>query len=205
MYYEGAVILDKRYWLDKSFKSSNYKFVSSKITYEFFLDTISKDDYTLSELGFSAQGLSKFLKRTFPDRKSKTGSDKICKFLLSKIGRKQCSKCLEILPFINFYSDRTDTSGYGGWCKTCDHNFRVANPGFTRAYTAKRRALIKQRTVVFDQKGIEEFYLNRPEGFHVDHIIPLCGDNVCGLHVLSNLQYLPSKDNLTKGNKDNGW
>jgi hypothetical protein len=52
-----------------------------------------------------------------------------------------------------------------------------------------------------DINKIKEFYNNCPEGFHVDHIVPLQGDLVSGFHVLENLQYLPAKDNLSKGNK----
>ena len=37
--------------------------------------------------------------------------------------------------------------------------------------------------------------------WEVDHIIPLQGENVCGLHVDYNLQYLTPEENGKKGNR----
>ena len=38
--------------------------------------------------------------------------------------------------------------------------------------------------------------------WHVDHIIPLKGKDVCGFHVWNNLAVIPKVENLRKGNKN---
>ena len=77
-----------------------------------------------------------------------------------------------------------------------------ANPEKRRFWTKMRKEHIKQATPAWaDLKAIEAFYANTPAGYHVDHIIPLRGQFVSGLHVLENLQYLPADENLAKGNR----
>lgn len=80
--------------------------------------------------------------------------------------------------------------------------WRLRNKGRGNASQAKRKAARLQQTPKWaDLKAIRDFYNNCPDGYHVDHIIPLQGKNVRGLHVLENLQYLPAVENKRKSNK----
>jgi len=68
--------------------------------------------------------------------------------------------------------------------------------------TAKYRADLDKRTPDWaDLEGIEFFYTMCPPGQVVDHIHPLRGKRVSGLHVLENLQYLTPEANSRKSNK----
>jgi hypothetical protein len=72
----------------------------------------------------------------------------------------------------------------------------------TRALKIKSQTNRNLRVVAWtDWDRIKEIYANCPEGMEVDHIIPLQGKNVSGLHVSWNLQYLMPAVNRSKGNK----
>lgn len=84
--------------------------------------------------------------------------------------------------------------------------YRKLNPHVGRAKIAKRRASTLQRTPKWaDLVAIKEIYKDCPESYVVDHIIPLQGELVSGLHVPSNLQYLTGSDNSSKRNKFDPW
>ena len=88
------------------------------------------------------------------------------------------------------------------------------NPTASRTQTAKYRAVKLQRTPQWaNVDKIKEIYLDcgeinnmarivgSVEKFVVDHIIPLLGENVSGLHVENNLQIITDSENARKGNK----
>jgi len=76
------------------------------------------------------------------------------------------------------------------------------HPGKVNAANVAYQAAKLKRTPVWaDKKSIQEFYiLASKNNMHVDHIIPLRGKLVSGLHILENLQLLPSTDNHQKSN-----
>ena len=114
--------------------------------------------------------------------------------LLSYIGKKLCKKCNVIKDISNFGFNAANNSegivGIRAECKQC-HTLD----------TKYQKYNISQRTPKWaDKLQIRKIYSECPEGMHVDHIIPLRGELVSGLHVENNLQYLSPIDNMSKSN-----
>ena len=85
--------------------------------------------------------------------------------------------------------------------RAASKRFRQAHPGRKNHDTAVRRLALAQRVPAWaNLDKIREVYENCPKGYHVDHIIPLRGKTVSGLHVPENLQYLTASDNREKSN-----
>ena len=90
--------------------------------------------------------------------------------------------------------------------------WRADNKGLVNAFTGQRRAAILNRTPAWltgcDRWIIKQAYelaalRSKMFGFpwHVDHVIPLRGKMVSGLHVPLNLQVIPGAENILKGNR----
>ena len=82
---------------------------------------------------------------------------------------------------------------------------------YSRRWAASRRAMIESTALLkgdeWNDFFIKEIYslsatreLETGVTWHVDHILPLKGESVTGLHVWYNLQLIPAKLNIQKGN-----
>jgi hypothetical protein len=142
----------------------------------------------------------KGLKRYFTGKQCKNGH-----IAERKVANKTCVTCLAIARSAWSEKNRHKDNSYKAkWNKD--------NKDKKLVLTRKRQIGKINRTPRwlsdFDKLKIKCIYsiaamLTREnkEPWHVDHIIPLQGKNVSGLHVPSNLQFIRGKENSKKFNK----
>ena len=87
-------------------------------------------------------------------------------------------------------------------CRGCEREKRKRNAPRRRRRNLAKEFKVQRAIPLWSNTALViRFVAACPPGFHVDHIIPLRGKNVCGLHVTANLQYLPAQENMRKSNK----
>lgn len=146
------------------------------------------------------------------------GNETYKNVLMFHAGLKKCPSCNLILEYISYAKDISKSYGISTYCKECvsERNkkyyenykniyHKVYIEDHRTEYNARnahRRAKKISATPKWANLDIiKRVYEHCPEGCHVDHKVPLSGDNVCGLHVENNLQYLTVQENLEKNNK----
>ena len=106
---------------------------------------------------------------------------------------KTCNQCGLTKSLDQFYNHKRATDGKRPNCNTC-----------RRAYKAGRRERLKNATAAwFEREAVAALYAEsraRSTPHQVDHIIPVNGRLVCGLHCLANLQVIPAHENNRKNN-----
>lgn len=88
--------------------------------------------------------------------------------------------------------------------KYCSKKCKPRSPAQNASRKARKRMKRERKLSCVTWKQVDDYYKLRPEGFHVDHIIPINHPDVSGLHVPWNFQYLQSDDNMVKSNKFDG-
>lgn len=109
-----------------------------------------------------------------------------------------------------YESKKTDTE-YKKKKRAWFKSWADRNKGRLNAKTNQRRVLKLNATpawlteshkeeILYLYELARDITITTGEPYHVDHIVPLKGNNVCGLHVPWNLQILPADLNLKKSN-----
>lgn len=141
-----------------------------------------------------------------PDRNLKDGRKNTCKTCLNSYRKAYYYKTHEgTLEYQRSRYDRErETLRKRKWYSE--------NRGTVNAAVSRRRAAKVQATPTWLSEGDLEAIRTEYSlaawcsevmgtSYHVDHVVPLRGKSICGLHVPWNLQVIPASDNIIKSNK----
>lgn len=137
---------------------------------------------------------------------------------LFKDGKRRCKRCDEVKEatlehfaqagqFLDTTCRRCVANNTKRWCSENASRAKInAAAGWANRYARKKQRTLKLSET--DKAAIKQIYakcreMNAAQArkYHVDHIVPLAGKYVCGLHVPWNLQILEGLENARKSNK----